>query len=92
MKTHTNFSREIPLHVGLIPFKRHRLNFMENIWEKYKNLPILNTKSEFVYDNLIKLIENKELRLELGIIEKKYIEDVHESKKIATKLIELYSN
>jgi len=64
----------------------------EDLAEKYKNLPILNTKPEFVYDNLIKLIENKELRLELGIIGRKYIENVHESKKIAAKLIELYSD
>ena len=53
----------------------------EDLVEKYKNLPILNTKPEFVYDNLIKLIENKELRLELGIIGRKYIENVYESKK-----------
>ena len=64
----------------------------EDLAEKYKNLPILNTKPEFVYDNLTKLIENKELRLELGIIGQKYIENVHESKKLAEKLIELYSN
>lgn len=64
----------------------------EDLAEKYKNLPILNTKPEFVYDNLIKLIENKELRLELGIIGWKYIENVYESKKIAAKLIELYSD
>ena len=64
----------------------------EDLAEKYKNLPILNTKPEFVYDNLIKLIENKKLRLELGIIGRKYIENVHEPKKIAAKLIELYSN
>jgi len=64
----------------------------EDLAEKYQNLPILNTKPEFLCDNLIKLIENKELRLELGIIGQKYIEKVHESKKIAKKLIELYSN
>jgi glycosyltransferase involved in cell wall biosynthesis len=64
----------------------------EDLAEKYNNLPILNTKPEFVYDNLIKLIENKELRSELGIIGQKYIENVHEDKKIAKKLIELYSN
>jgi glycosyltransferase involved in cell wall biosynthesis len=45
-----------------------------------------------VCDNLIKLIENKELRLELGSRGQKYIENVHESKKIAQKLIELYFN
>ena len=64
----------------------------EDLAEKYKNLPILNTKPEFVCDNLIKLIENTELRLELGIRGQKYIENVHESKKIAQKLIELYFN
>lgn len=57
----------------------------------YKNLPILNTNPNILYDNLTKLIEDEGLRMELGILGKKYAEEVHGSKIIAERLIKLYS-
>jgi glycosyltransferase involved in cell wall biosynthesis len=58
----------------------------------YNGLPILNTDPNNLYNNLKLLIENKELRLELGKKGRKYVEEVHDSKKIAKKFIELYES
>lgn len=57
-----------------------------------QNLPILNTSSEVVYENLAKLIESPEQRIELGIRGRKYIEEIHDSEVIAKKLIKIYTN
>ena len=56
----------------------------------YPNLPILNTNPDNLYDNLKLLIENPELRRELGIRGREYVVKDHDSKKIAKQLIELY--
>jgi glycosyltransferase involved in cell wall biosynthesis len=58
----------------------------------YQNLPILNTSPEFVYENLIKLIENPECRIKLGIKSRKYVEEIHDSRIVIKKLIEIYTN
>jgi hypothetical protein len=60
--------------------------------KRYKNLPILNTSPETIYENLSTLIENTKLRKEFGIIGQKYVLDVHNPITIAKKLINLYSN
>jgi glycosyltransferase involved in cell wall biosynthesis len=61
--------------------------------DKYcQNLPILNTSSEAVYENLVKLIENPEQRIDLGIQSRKYIEIIHDSEVISKKLVEIYTN
>jgi glycosyltransferase involved in cell wall biosynthesis len=57
----------------------------------YQDLPILNTSPEFVYENLIKLIENPKLRTELGVQGRKYVERKHDSRGIAKSLIDLYT-
>lgn len=57
---------------------------------KYKNLPIINTSKEQVYNNLVGLIKNPKLRHELGINGRKYVEENHDSLKIAKQLIKLY--
>ena len=43
-----------------------------------------------LYDNLKLLIENLNLRKELGEKGRKYVEEVHDSKKIAEQLLQLY--
>jgi glycosyltransferase involved in cell wall biosynthesis len=58
----------------------------------YHNLPILNTSPEFVYENLIKLIENPEQRIELGAQGRKYVERIHESREITKKIVDLYTD
>lgn len=57
-----------------------------------KNLPLVNTTPDTIYDNLKLLIENPELRKELGEKGRKYVEEVHDSRKIAKQMIELYKS
>ena len=64
----------------------------EDIEKYYQNLPILNTNPDTIYDNLKLLIENPKLRKELGEKGRKYVEEVHDSRKIAMQMIELYKN
>jgi len=56
----------------------------DDLFSKYPpGLPILNTNPDNIYDNLKLLIENPELRVELGKKGREYVERVHDSKKIA---------
>jgi glycosyltransferase involved in cell wall biosynthesis len=62
----------------------------EKLIKYYSNLPLLGTDPNNLYDNLKLLIENPNLRQELGEKGRKYVEEVHDAKKIAKQLIELY--
>ncbi|NKQ38611.1 MAG: glycosyltransferase [Methanosarcinales archaeon] len=52
--------------------------------------PVMNTSPKNIIENLKILIEDAKLRKELGEKGRKYVEEVHDSKKIAKQLIELY--
>lgn len=58
----------------------------------YSGLPILSTDPNNLYENLRLLIENPDLRRELGEKGRKYVEEVHDSKKIVKQLLELYES
>ncbi len=62
----------------------------EKIMKYYNGIPVLNTNPENLYDNLKLLLENPELRIELGKRGRKYVKEVHDSKKIAQQLIHIY--
>jgi glycosyltransferase involved in cell wall biosynthesis len=62
----------------------------EKFLKYYPGLPILRTDPDNLYENLKLLIENPDLRKELGEKGRKYVEEMHDSKKIAKQLIELY--
>jgi hypothetical protein len=64
----------------------------ENFIKYYQGLPLLNTNPDNIYENLKLLIENPDLRRSLGEKGRKYVEDIHDSKKIAKQLIELYKS
>ncbi|NPE28863.1 glycosyltransferase family 4 protein [Methanococcoides sp. SA1] len=64
----------------------------KNLSEKHTELPILSTTPKSVYDNLKLLLENSELRIELGIKSRKYVEEMNDSNNIAKKLLEMYTN
>lgn len=72
------------------------LCYINEDWKKNveyaKNLPLVNTTIDTIYDNLKLLIENPELRKELGEKGRKYVEEVHDSKKVAKQMIELYKS
>ena len=53
-------------------------------------MPVLNTSPESLVENLKMLIEDKELRKEIGKKGRKYIEKVHDPIKVTRKVIELY--
>lgn len=61
----------------------------EEFIKYYSDLPILSTDPNNLYNNLKILIENQDLRRELGEAGRIYVEEVHDSKKIAKQLIEL---
>lgn len=61
-----------------------------NVKHLYKDLPIVNTQPNQVYQNLKKLILDPEKREILGIKGRKYVEEKHDSIIMAKKLINLY--
>lgn len=63
--------------------------FMKKRSDNY-HVFISNIDPDNLYDNLKLLIENSELRRELGEKGRKYVEEVHDSTKIAKQLIKLY--
>lgn len=63
----------------------------QDLLETHSELPILNTTSKSIYNNLIKLIENPKERIELGAKGRTYVEKVHDSRVIANELINLYT-
>jgi glycosyltransferase involved in cell wall biosynthesis len=72
------------------------LCYINEEWKKdveyAKNLPLVNTTPDTIYDNLKLLIENPDLRRELGEKGREYVEEVHDSKKIAKQLLALYAS
>ena len=64
----------------------------EKILKYYPGLPIIRTDPDNIYVNLKLLIENPDLRKEIGEKGRKYVEEVHDSKKIAKQLIRLYKS
>ncbi len=62
----------------------------EKFIKYYPGLPILRTDPDNVYENLKLLIENPDLRKEMGEKGRKYVEEIHDSRKISQQLIELY--
>jgi len=56
-------------------------------WE----LPVIHTDPDNVYDNLKMLLENPQLRQELGEKGRKYVDKYHDSRKIADNILQLLS-
>jgi glycosyltransferase involved in cell wall biosynthesis len=54
-----------------------------------KELPIIHTNPDNIYQNLKMLLENPELRQELGEKGRKYVEQYHDSRKVASEFLEL---
>jgi len=65
----------------------------EDLVDKYPaGLPIVNTNPDNIYDNLKMLIENVELRIEIGKQGIEYTKRVHDSRKVIKQLVELYKS
>lgn len=64
----------------------------EKLIKYYQDIPILRTDPDNIYENLKLLIEKPDLRKELGEKGRKYVEERHDSKKIAKQLLELYKS
>jgi len=62
----------------------------EHFTGKYKDLPVVNTNPENLYDNLKSLIDDPTRRIELGRRGRAYVEANHDSKVIAQQFIDLY--
>lgn len=54
-----------------------------------KELPIIHTNPDNIYQNLKMLLENPELRRELGEKGRQYVEQYHDSRKIASEFLKL---
>jgi len=54
-----------------------------------KELPVVHTDPDNVYQNLKMLLDNPELRRELGEKGRKYVEKYHDSRKIASEFVKL---
>lgn len=87
MESHGMFSLE-----GMALGKPVLCRTDEKFLKYYSGLPILRTDPDNIYDNLKLLIENPNLRKELGEKGRKYVEEIHDSKKIAKQLIDLYKS
>lgn len=65
----------------------------KDLIDKYcQNLPILNTDSKVIYENIAKLIENPERITELGIKSRQFVEEIHDSKIVTERLVKIYTN
>jgi len=64
----------------------------EKLMKYYQDIPILRTDPDNIYENLKLLIENPDLRKELGEKGRKYVEENHDSKKIAKQVLEIYKS
>lgn len=63
----------------------------DDLIEKYpKDLPIVNANPDTIYDKLKILIKDAELRHEIGIKSRKYVEKYHSLEVIGPKLLEIY--
>lgn len=63
----------------------------EDLLEKYpKELPIVNANPDTIYNKLKELIKDAELRLEIGINSRSYVEKHHSLEVIGPRLIEIY--
>ncbi len=54
-----------------------------------KELPVIHTDPDNIYENLKILLENSELRRELGEKGRRYVEKYHDSRKIADDILKL---
>lgn len=63
----------------------------DDLIEKYpEDLPIVNANPDTIYNKLKMLIKDSELRHEIGIKSRKYIEKYHSLEVIGPKLLEIY--
>ncbi len=63
----------------------------EDLIEKYpEDLPIVNANPDTIYDKLKMLIKDSEMRHEIGIKSRKYVEKYHSLEVIGPKLLEIY--
>lgn len=62
----------------------------EHFADCYKDLPIMNTPPEKLYDNLKTLILNPAIRIDLGKKGRAYVEANHDARVIARQLLDLY--
>lgn len=55
-----------------------------------KRLPLVNVYKKDLYDTMVDLIDNPELRNKIGEDGRKYVLSVHDDKKVAKELLEVY--
>lgn len=67
-------------------------NIREDVLKYAKGCPVVNINKENIVDKLRLLIENEKLRESIGKKSRKYAENVHDSIKIAEKMITLYQS
>ncbi|MCG2825017.1 MAG: glycosyltransferase family 4 protein [Thermoplasmatales archaeon] len=72
------------------------LCYMDKRWKEHpdciyaRDIPLMNTTPANIYDNLKLLLENPDLRNELGKRGREYVERVHDTRKVARQLIKIY--
>ena len=59
---------------------------------QFKGLPIVNITQSNLYNQLEELIIDEELRLELGIKSRIYVESIHDSKIVCQNLLKIYNS
>lgn len=60
----------------------------EDIWNIVKDeCPLINSNPDNLYDNLENLLKHPEILTELGMKSRKYVEQFHDSEKIARKIL-----
>ena len=62
----------------------------EDLRKRSLEIPILSTNPNNIYDNLKLLIENPELRLELGKKGRQYVEKYHDAERVAQKILKTF--
>ncbi|WP_146199842.1 glycosyltransferase [Methanospirillum stamsii] len=81
------------LAIECMAFGKPVLDYINEAFiDYYPDLPIVNTNPDNLYNNVRFLLENPEIRVELGRAGRKYVELNHDAEIIAAQLMELYNN
>ena len=57
-----------------------------------EKIPIVHADPDNIYDAIKQMLINREKLPEMGVASRKFVEEVHDCKKITKNLIKIYSN
>ena len=65
-------------------------NIREDLWDYYKNCPIIDVKPTTLVEDLSYVLEDPDFLMECGVKSRQYVERMHDSMRIVQMLMEYY--